>query len=108
MIGTLAIAFALLPILVTTLYVSRVRSTIHRPGLLAILGIVEGYFVVAAVLFWALRPLISIGVSGQPSENSSDWGLHDDIYYQPIAGIPIAALLHLLVLWCTHRGMART
>ena len=106
MIAALAITFVLLPILVTTLYVSRVRRTIRRPGLLALWGIVEGYLVVAAVLYWALLLLISIGVSGQSAGGSPAEG-SPDIYFRPIAGIPIAALLHLFVLWCTHRGMAK-
>ena len=107
MFPALVIAYAILPILVAGLYVRGIRNTIRRPGLFLVGGIFEGYLVVAAVLSWALDLLISVGVSGvSPGDPSATGPL--DPYGRALAGIPIAALLHLLVLWCTHRGLVKS
>jgi len=106
MLPTLVVTFAVMPILVAGLYARGIRNTIRRPGLFLVGGIFEGYLVVAAVLFWALEPLTSIGVSGVPPGDPSAAGPLDP-YGRALAGIPIAALLHLFALWCTHRGVAK-
>jgi hypothetical protein len=107
MLLTLFISYVTLPILVGSIYAARKWQSVRRPRLFLVGGILEGYLVVAVVVFWAAQPLTSFGVSGVPPGDPRAAGLLDGLG-RFVAGLPLLAVGHLIVLWVTHRGLAKS
>jgi len=98
-------AFALLPLVVAAIFSAIAWYSVPRPMLFAVAGTIEGYVVAAVVLYWALLPLTTIGISGASSGGTPAGGIAP--FHRLLIGIPIAVTLHLLVLWGTHRAMLK-
>ena len=98
--------FALLPIVVGFIYAAAAWYSLSRPILFTVGGILEGYIVATAVMYWALSPLASIGVSGVVAPGASMNPLAP--YERVIIGVPIVVLLQLFAMYCTHRAIVQS
>ena len=106
MLSVLLILLAALPVLVGFIYTAAAWHSLSRPVLFAFGGIFEGYIATAAVLYWALSPLTSIGISGTVTSDTAACPLSP--YERVIIGVPIVVALQLLAMWLTHRAVVQS
>ena len=105
MLPVAVIAFALLPLVVGTIFTAIAWPSVARPVLFAVAGTLEGYVVAAAILYWALLPFTTMAITGEPSGRTPPGPLTP--FHRLLFGVPIAVTLHLLAMWCTHRVMVK-
>ena len=106
MLPAILATYVALPILVGFIYFARTRASMKRPRLFLAGGILEGIIIFAAVFYWAIEPLTSMGISGvAPGDPTAAGPLGP--YDRALLGLPISGIAHLFVLWATHRGVAR-
>jgi len=97
-------SLAALPLVVGCIFAAIAWPSLSRPVLFTIGGIVEGYIVLGAVLYWAMMPLTTIGISGVAPGETPAGPLEP--FGRLLFGVPIAVSLQLLAMWATHRAVA--
>ena len=97
-------SLAALPIVIACVYAGAASRTLSRPVLFTIGGAFEGYIIAAAVLYWALSPLTSMGISGSAPGMATPGPLAP--FERVIWGVPIIVVAQLFIVWVTHRGLA--
>jgi hypothetical protein len=106
MLPFILIPFAALPIVVGGIYSAAAWHSLSYPMLFTLGGILEGYIVAGAVLYWAFPPLTSMGVAATVP------GVLPPSLLAPfervVWGAPIVVVLQLLAMWCTHRAVAHS
>jgi hypothetical protein len=98
------VSLAALPIVIACVYAGAASRTLSHPALFAIGGAFEGYVIAAAVLYWALSPLTSIGISGSMPGMPVPGPLAP--FERVIWGVPIIVAAQLFAMWVTHRALA--
>jgi len=98
------VSLAALPIVIACIYAGAASRTLSSPVLFTIGGAFEGYIIAAAVLYWALSPLTSMGISGAASGMAAPGPLAP--FERVIWGVPIIVVAQLFAMWVTHRALA--
>ncbi len=97
------VSIAALPIVIACVYAGAAIRTLSRPGLFIIGGAFEGYIITAAVMYWALSPLMSMGISGAgPGMTPGPLAPFERVIW----GVPVIVVGQLVIMWVTHRALA--
>ena len=99
------VSIAVLPIVIACVYAGAASRTLSRPVLFTVGGAFEGYIIAAAVMYWALSPLTSMGISGAAAGMVTPGPLAP--FERVILGVPVIVALQLLVMWATHRALGQ-
>jgi hypothetical protein len=99
-------SLAALPVVIACIYAGAASRTLPRPILFTVGGTFEGYIIAAAVMYWALAPLTSIGISGAAPGMATPSPLAP--FERVVLGVPIIVALQLFSMWVTHRALVHT
>jgi hypothetical protein len=99
-------SLAVLPIVIACVYAGAAGRTLSRPILFTIGGAFEGYIIAAAVLYWALSSLTSMGISGSAPGMAAPGPLAP--FERVVWGVPIIVAAQLFAMWVTHRALTHS
>lgn len=100
------VSVAILPIVIACIYAGAASRTLGRPALFTIGGALEGYVITAAVMYWALTPLTSMGITGAAPGMAAPGPLAP--FERVIWGVPIIVAGQLVAMWVTHRALGHS